>query len=990
MILRRLKIDGFGALSGAWTFEPGALHVVVGENERGKTTLAAAIAAALYGLEADKRSWRDRATPLEQHRPWSGKPYALELEFELGGRRYVVNRHFGNGRLTVLQDGKDVTETFRHGSGEYKLGEELLGMSGDQFARSALWLQPGPGRLGGSEVRPDGTLTSLLESMASSVQGDTTAAEAMGVLDDALKNYRGVQQSGMIANEIKKLEIVLGTIAVDLNAAQSDRESLAGDLARLAEFEDRENALGSRLLLARRGGAVRRLGEVEAALEKDDAERAQLAAWREELTRLAPARAVPDDAPDRLQAAQAELAAGRRTLDDVRTERERDVSGPRLEIETTLATYAAFADADPRQIEELHALEKDLERARQQARSAAEKRAELEKELTARGVPVERAAELSARFGPLTAEDRGLLTQFPAQTQHLVTEAETAQRAAQGGQAIIEEVGRQRGRMRGFGFVAGVVGLLAGTAAVWLALAGRSIESFVGLGVTLLALAAATVLLLRSAAHRDADRRAALDQVVEAQRRAGEVRQRRKEREDALARMAARFDFADVTTLLRDFGESQRLAAEVQRFDWIDQDRARAGEDGARVEADVTERLRKAGLDVGMPPHDAFARLRLGIGSVLEARTRRARLDELENGLIAREKAALGRNAEARGGIRALAGALGLPVPDDDAASPPVVGARDAVAAGEREIRAFEALAEAVAQKAIERRRLDTLEGELVPAVTGRVLDVATREALERERNGLAAEVEAAGAGARVGRSPAAAFVPIAGEAPGDAVALERELEDVRRNLIELHARVGGREGATAKRAAELLADRDRMYAALERARAFKAAVELARERFQTVARETHARWSEHLAGRVDELLSRFGLAHAGFKVSDKLELSLTLDGDRLTGARLEQSLSTGARDQVTLALRIAICEFLARGGAKLPLLLDDPLAHADDARAGRLLRVLAEAAGTGHQVIVLTCHRATVDALREEDPAWFGEAVRIIEFGAIGVVRPV
>jgi len=122
MILRRLRIDGFGALTGSWTFEPGALHVVVGENERGKTTLAAAIAAALYGLEADKRSWRDRATPLEQHRPWSGRPYALELEFDLGGRRYVVNRHFGNGRLTVLQDGKDVTETFRHGSGEYKLG----------------------------------------------------------------------------------------------------------------------------------------------------------------------------------------------------------------------------------------------------------------------------------------------------------------------------------------------------------------------------------------------------------------------------------------------------------------------------------------------------------------------------------------------------------------------------------------------------------------------------------------------------------------------------------------------------------------------------------------------------------------------------------------------------------------------------------------------------------------------------------------------------
>ena len=113
MNLRRLKIDGFGALSGEWRFEAGRLHLVCGENERGKTTFAAAIAAALYGLDSDKRSFQNRSTPLEQHRPWSGRPYALELEFDLEDRRYVVNRHFGNGRLTVLQDGR-TGDTLRH------------------------------------------------------------------------------------------------------------------------------------------------------------------------------------------------------------------------------------------------------------------------------------------------------------------------------------------------------------------------------------------------------------------------------------------------------------------------------------------------------------------------------------------------------------------------------------------------------------------------------------------------------------------------------------------------------------------------------------------------------------------------------------------------------------------------------------------------------------------------------------------------------------
>jgi DNA repair exonuclease SbcCD ATPase subunit len=978
VILRRLRIDGFGTLAGEWRFEPGRLHLFTGENERGKTTFAAAITAALYGLEADRRSFQGRATPLEQHRPWSGRPYALELEFDLADRRYVITRHFGNNRLTVLQDGRDATEEFRHGSGEYKLGEELLGMSADQFARSALWVQAGPGRLGGAEVRPDGTLTTLLEGMASSVSGDATAAQAIGVLDEALRNYEGVQQSGMIANEIRKLENTLGTIALDLNAAQSDRDALAGDLAHLAELEERERLLVTRLSVARRAGAQRRLSQIDAALARDDADRAQLEEWRAEIARLAPARDVPEDALDRLKNARAEDAAGRRTLAEVRAERERDIAGPRLEIETTLATYASFAAAQPGHIEELHTLEKDLERARRLSRESADKRASLEQELAGRGVSLPRASELSARFGGLSAEDRGLLTQYPAQTQHLVTESETSQRAAQGGQALIEEIGRQRGRRRVLGFAIGAVGLTAGAVSVWLALAAYSMESFIGLGVTLVGVAMAVLLLLRSASHRNEARTGALKQVVDAQRRLGEIRQRRKEREDQLHAIAERVGYADVTSLLREFGEFQRLTAEVQRLEWLDEDHRQAAKGVTEVEDAVRERLRRAGLDPGLAPHEAFARLRLGIGSVLEALATRRKLDALEDRLLARERAARARVAEAQGAIRALAAALSVPVPEP-AASACEEGEEDAAVEA-----ALDALAEAVSRRAGDRGRLATLERELVPGATGRVLADPVRENLLAERMALGGGEGTPAAG----ETPAAAAAGSTGEA-GDPTVLEPELEDVRRRLIDMHAKVGGREVRSAAKLGELLADREVKQAALVRARSFKQAVELARDRFQAVARETHAKWSEHLGGRVDELLARFGLPHADFRLSERLEPSLALGGERLAGPRLEQALSTGARDQVTLALRLAICEFLARGGARLPLLLDDPFAHADDARAARLLRVLAEAARTGHQVVVLTCHRATVEALQAEDPEWFAAQVVRVEFDRAGAARP-
>ena len=47
--------------------------LVVDDNDRGKSTLLAAIVAALYGLSDDKRTHRP-ITPLDRWRPWDSDP----------------------------------------------------------------------------------------------------------------------------------------------------------------------------------------------------------------------------------------------------------------------------------------------------------------------------------------------------------------------------------------------------------------------------------------------------------------------------------------------------------------------------------------------------------------------------------------------------------------------------------------------------------------------------------------------------------------------------------------------------------------------------------------------------------------------------------------------------------------------------------------------------------------------------------------------------
>lgn len=90
---------------------------------------------------------------------------------------------------------------------------------------------------------------------------------------------------------------------------------------------------------------------------------------------------------------------------------------------------------------------------------------------------------------------------------------------------------------------------------------------------------------------------------------------------------------------------------------------------------------------------------------------------------------------------------------------------------------------------------------------------------------------------------------------------------------------------------------------------------------------------------------------------------------DALMTTRPPELLSLGTRQQLYLALRIALLVTAENVGASLPILADDILVNFDDERrrgAARALAYLAE----HRQVILFTCHADVVTLLREADPA--------------------
>ncbi len=72
-------------------------------------------------------------------------------------------------------------------------------------------------------------------------------------------------------------------------------------------------------------------------------------------------------------------------------------------------------------------------------------------------------------------------------------------------------------------------------------------------------------------------------------------------------------------------------------------------------------------------------------------------------------------------------------------------------------------------------------------------------------------------------------------------------------------------------------------------------------------------------------------------------------------------NLSRGTKEQLYMALRLAMVQMFQERGVILPVILDDPMVNFDRERTSRYFRILHRAA-SNHQFIYLTCHRKIVE----------------------------
>ena len=168
MTIKRINIISFGGLKNFSIDLENGFNVIYGENENGKTTVMAFIKMMFYG--SDKGGSQISKNIRKKYTPWDGSPMAGNIEFELGGRNYRLEREFraSNSSDKIFLTDLDLGTK---SPAESDVGNKLFGLSAAAFERSIFIGQFGFPQ---SDPTAESEINARLSNMASTGEENTS------------------------------------------------------------------------------------------------------------------------------------------------------------------------------------------------------------------------------------------------------------------------------------------------------------------------------------------------------------------------------------------------------------------------------------------------------------------------------------------------------------------------------------------------------------------------------------------------------------------------------------------------------------------------------------------------------------------------------------------------------------------------------------------------------------------------------------------------
>ncbi len=924
MWIKSLNISGFGRARGAYKFERGRVNLVVRPNAAGKTTLADAILYALYDFPG-RGGPKGELRPRDRYKPWAaGDPFRVEMVVETReGRGLRIEADFS--RQGALRVWDEVSGKAVELEGQAP-GARFLGMPAAAFS-DCLYL-----RQDVREMASAGGLVQLIEQSAASAEGRNEAPvrRALEMLVAPRLFLEGFAAGRATPDhQLKLIAEQAADASARLRALEEERDRRAVEIARAAELDAKIDGIRVRQSALELEVAAAELAEAQSLLERQR-EFEMAADTREARIRDLEAFAVfdPELAP-RAQQLAADLRAAQAQLEQGREAMRKGVEEPLNLARQEMALFPeALAAATRADFDSLRTLQQAFRDQKTDAAQAAVRCNELGADLASQGVPVADFEQVMARVSAVPPADVRALMDHDSQVSSVraLLAAQETRHAEASARVAEARAGRERLRAR-----SGLVFILA------LALAGLTLMCGL-MGVAWLAVifflagaaagSAGFYALHRAQVHGETRLEPAMAGEVSASSEVKRLRERLDTLEaDFRALMERRKLGEKDLDEIRQMGRWSQMLAPYQAALEV---RARSEQSLASTCEQVAEIARMVQPSAATADVDEIFLNRCvkEFERHFETRERRAkleaRLEEVLRDLVAREEA-----------IAAITADLGSLVGETVPGAGTLEERTAAFLHGCEQARVLRTLREGPARGGV----LSAEEGERL----------RQRAAQLRERLGSAG----------FSGSPRARA-----EIQEDLDRLAAEREETRLGRVALFGECDRAVEAWRREGPALREELDRLDALRRGVERYRDACGIAHAEMSAIAERVFTTWATELNQRLNALAPEFVHGFRDLAVDDELGLSLYSEEARrrLSGREL-QHLSRGQRDQLLLVVRVAIAEFLANAAGPLPLVLDEPFAHWDDASFAEGMRFLARLAGQ-HQVIVLSCQASRFDRL--------------------------
>lgn len=234
MKLLNCYIQNFGKLQDfSYKFQDG-INTIKQDNGFGKTTFASFIKAMFYGLDTQANA-RIEKSDRKRYIPWQGGIYGGNIEFEIDGKKYRIERTFGKKsvedtfklyNLETNLESKDYTEN---------IGEEIFKINKSAYERSTYIPQ------GQIQIEMEDSISAKLSNVLESDNDINTSEDAIKKINESKKVYKKDRGQGGLIDEKKaklfELQRKYENSKSDIETLENRKEQLENKINKIKELE---------------------------------------------------------------------------------------------------------------------------------------------------------------------------------------------------------------------------------------------------------------------------------------------------------------------------------------------------------------------------------------------------------------------------------------------------------------------------------------------------------------------------------------------------------------------------------------------------------------------------------------------------------------------------------------------------------------------------------------------------------------------------------